>query len=204
MYKTILILPGDGIGTETVKEAVKVLNKVAAKFNHKFSYMFFDINKSSLDKCQCPISENALHCCKTADAILTGTEINDTPAYPIFEKELIIKDRRLFPASFPQLPNTGTHMTPSVYLTVHGADIYAPAHGDAPDIAYMNIANPIGTILSASLMIRYSFGMEAEAEAIETAISAVFDKNLRTMDIMDIDCKQINCSQMGDMISSKL
>jgi 3-isopropylmalate dehydrogenase len=62
--------------------------------------------------------------------------------------------------------------------------IYEPIHGSAPDIAGKDLANPLGTILSAALMLRYSFGLEKEARAVEAAVSAVLDAGLRTRDIM--------------------
>ncbi len=84
--------------------------------------------------------------------------------------------------------------------------LYEPIHGSAPDIAGQDAANPIGTILSAAMMLRYSFDMEAEAQAIENAVSAVLDAGWRTADIMPQDvveaavCKKIGCSGMGRKI----
>jgi 3-isopropylmalate dehydrogenase len=61
--------------------------------------------------------------------------------------------------------------------------IYEPIHGSAPDIAGKDIANPLATILSAAMMLRYSFGLEKEALSIETAVNAVLDSGIRTRDI---------------------
>lgn len=82
--------------------------------------------------------------------------------------------------------------------------MYEPIHGSAPDIAGQNIANPIGTILSAAMMMRYSFDMAAEADAVEAAVNAVLDEGYRTTDIMSEGMKKVTCSEMGDLIAAKI
>ena len=82
--------------------------------------------------------------------------------------------------------------------------MYEPIHGSAPDIAGQNIANPIGTILSAAMMLRYSFDMPAEADAIEAAVNQVLDEGYRTTDIMSEGMKKVSCSEMGDLVVSKI
>ena len=82
--------------------------------------------------------------------------------------------------------------------------MYEPIHGSAPDIAGQNLANPIGTILSAAMMLRYSFDMIKEADAIEAAVNTVLDKGYRTGDIMSEGMTQVTCSQMGDLIAAEL
>ena len=82
--------------------------------------------------------------------------------------------------------------------------MYEPIHGSAPDIAGQNIANPIGTILSAAMMLRYSFDMPAEADAIEAAVNQVLDEGYRTTDIMSEGMKKVSCSEMGDLIVSRI
>lgn len=95
-------------------------------------------------------------------------------------------------------------MIPSSSLGATSCGLYEPIHGSAPDIAGMDIANPIGTILSAAMMLRYSFDMPEEADAIENAVSAVLDEDFRTADIMSDGCKKVGCSEMGKLIISKL
>ena len=95
-------------------------------------------------------------------------------------------------------------MIPSSSLGATSCGLYEPIHGSAPDIAGMDIANPIGTILSAAMMLRYSFDMPKEADAIENAVSAVLDEGFRTADIMSDGCKKVGCSEMGKLIISKL
>ena len=95
-------------------------------------------------------------------------------------------------------------MIPSSSLGATSCGLYEPIHGSAPDIAGMDIANPIGTILSSAMMLRYSFDMSKEADAIENAVSAVLDEGFRTADIMSNGCKKVGCSEMGKLIISKL
>lgn len=91
-------------------------------------------------------------------------------------------------------------MMPSASLSSGTLGMYEPIHGSAPDIAGMNIANPLGTILSAAMMLRYSFDMSAEADNIEAAVNAVLDAGYRTGDIMQQGCTKLSCSEMGDMV----
>ncbi|MBQ2848592.1 MAG: 3-isopropylmalate dehydrogenase [Clostridia bacterium] len=95
-------------------------------------------------------------------------------------------------------------MIPSSSLAATACGLYEPIHGSAPDIAGMDIANPIGTILSAAMMLRYSFDMPKEADTIENAVSSVLDEGFRTADIMSGGCKKVGCSEMGKLIISKL
>ena len=95
-------------------------------------------------------------------------------------------------------------MMPSASLSADGPGMYEPIHGSAPDIAGQDIANPLGTILSASMMLRYSFGMGTEADAVETAVSAVLNAGYRTGDIMQEGCTCVSCSKMGELVSEML
>ena len=81
--------------------------------------------------------------------------------------------------------------------------IYEPIHGSAPDIAGMGIANPIATISSASMMLRYSLDEADAANAIDNAIKSAMKQGYRTGDLSAFDCiEQVNCSKMGDIIAS--
>ena len=82
--------------------------------------------------------------------------------------------------------------------------LYEPSHGSAPDIAGKNIANPLATILSASMMLKYSFGLLEEADAIEKAIHKVLNEGFRTGDIMSEGMKQVSCSEMGDLVAERI
>ena len=95
-------------------------------------------------------------------------------------------------------------MMPSASLSSTTLGMYEPIHGSAPDIAGMNIANPIGTVLSAAMMLRYSFDMAKEADDIENAVNSVLNQNYRTSDIMQEGCRKLSCSEMGDMIAANI
>ena len=95
-------------------------------------------------------------------------------------------------------------MIPSPSLGEGSRGLYEPIHGSAPDIAGQNKANPIGTILAAAMMLKYSFDMDEEAEAVEEAVSRVLDQGLRTGDMMTEGCTLVSCSEMGDAILKAL
>ena len=80
--------------------------------------------------------------------------------------------------------------------------LYEPSGGSAPDIAGKGIANPIATILSAAMMLRFSFDLDKEADAIENAVAEVLKKGYRTIDIMSEGKEQIGTAKMGDLIAS--
>lgn len=82
--------------------------------------------------------------------------------------------------------------------------LYEPSHGSAPDIAGCNIANPIATILSAAMMLRYSFDLDEAADAIEEAVKKVLAKGIRTVDIMSEGCTQVGTKEMGDAIVAEI
>ncbi len=95
-------------------------------------------------------------------------------------------------------------MIPSSSLGATTCGLYEPIHGSAPDIAGKDVANPIGTILSAAMMLRYSFDMEAEANSIENAVGKFLDAGYRTADIMSEGMTLVGCKQCGDLIIENL
>ncbi|GAB6033808.1 3-isopropylmalate dehydrogenase [Galenea microaerophila] len=95
-------------------------------------------------------------------------------------------------------------MLASASLDANNKGMYEPSHGSAPDIAGQNIANPIATILSAAMMLRYSLEREDLADKIEQAVSRVLDQGYRTVDIMQEGMKQVSTSEMGDAIVAAL
>ncbi|MGN0313385.1 MAG: 3-isopropylmalate dehydrogenase [Fusicatenibacter sp.] len=82
--------------------------------------------------------------------------------------------------------------------------LYEPSHGSAPDIAGKNIANPIATILSAAMMLRYSLDLDTEAAAVENAVQKILSEGYRTVDIMSEGCRKVSTSEMGDLIAGAL
>jgi 3-isopropylmalate dehydrogenase len=95
-------------------------------------------------------------------------------------------------------------MLPSASLDKDGRGMYEPCHGSAPDIAGQNIANPLATILSVSMMLRYSLGLPEIADAIEVAVGQVLDQGLRTADIYTPGTLKVSTSQMGDAVIAAL
>ncbi len=356
MNKNITVLPGDGIGPEIVAEAIKVLDKVAEKYGHKFNYTYVDIGGCSIDKFGVPITDEGMEKCKNSDSVLLGAvggpkwdncppairpekallavrkelglfanlrptklfpqladasplkqeivgngidllivreltggvyfgqrkteEVNGelvaTDIMPYSESEIerigkvafetamkrgkklasvdkanVLDTSRLWrktmhklseeypeveysdvlvdntamqliknPTQFDVLVTenmfgdilsdeasmlTGSiGMMPSASLSSGTLGMYEPIHGSAPDIAGMNIANPLGTILSVAMMLRYSFDMPEEADAIEKAVNEVLDANYRTSDIMQEGCKKVFCNEMGDLVAERI
>ena len=82
--------------------------------------------------------------------------------------------------------------------------LYEPSHGSAPDIAGKDIANPLATILSAAMLLRYSFDLDKEADAIEAAVQSVLTDGYRTGDIMSEGCTQVGTTAMGDLIAERI
>ncbi len=82
--------------------------------------------------------------------------------------------------------------------------LYEPSHGSAPDIAGKDIANPIATVLSAAMMLRYSFDLDKEADAVEAAVKQALQDGFRTGDILSEGCKLVKCSEMGTILADRI
>jgi 3-isopropylmalate dehydrogenase len=95
-------------------------------------------------------------------------------------------------------------MLPSASLNADKQGMYEPCHGSAPDIAGQGIANPLATILSTAMMLRYSLNEEKAAEAIEAAVSRVLDQGLRTADIMSAEGRKVSTREMGEAVLAAL
>ena len=95
-------------------------------------------------------------------------------------------------------------MMPSASLSSGTLGMYEPIHGSAPDIAGMDIANPIGTVMSAAMMLRYSFDMKDEADAIEAAVNRALDDGFRTPDIYKDGFNRVTCSEMGTILAANI
>lgn len=95
-------------------------------------------------------------------------------------------------------------MLSSASLNETKLGLYEPSHGSAPDIAGQNKANPIATILSAAMMLRYSLDLDKEADAVETAVQKVLTEGYRTGDIMSDGCKLVGTREMGDLIADAI
>jgi 3-isopropylmalate dehydrogenase len=95
-------------------------------------------------------------------------------------------------------------MLPSASLDANSKDMYEPIHGSAPDIAGQGAANPLATILSVAMMLRYSLDEPEMAQRIEAAVNKVLDDGLRTADIMSDGMIQVGTEAMGDAVVAAL
>jgi 3-isopropylmalate dehydrogenase len=95
-------------------------------------------------------------------------------------------------------------MMPSASLGDGTRGLYEPIHGSAPDIAGQDAANPLGTILSAALLLRHSLRLEQEARAVEQAVSRVLDEGFRTRDIYSEGCRKVSCTEMGKLVEERI
>ena len=95
-------------------------------------------------------------------------------------------------------------MLPSASLDEKGKGLYEPIHGSAPDIAGKGVANPLATILSAAMMLRYTFGEEAASVRVEAAVKKVLQQGLRTGDIFEAGMRQVGTREMGDAVIAAL
>jgi 3-isopropylmalate dehydrogenase len=95
-------------------------------------------------------------------------------------------------------------MLPSASMDEKGKGLYEPIHGSAPDIAGKGVANPLATILSAAMMLRYSLGRAAEADRLEAAVRKVLRQGLRTADIYTDGCRKVGTREMGDAVVAAL
>ena len=95
-------------------------------------------------------------------------------------------------------------MLSSASLKEGSFGLYEPSHGSAPDIAGQNIANPIATILSASMLLRYSFNMDEAADAVDHAVKQVLKDGYRTVDIMSEGMTKVGCKEMGTLIAERI
>jgi len=95
-------------------------------------------------------------------------------------------------------------MLPSASLDANNKGLYEPSHGSAPDIAGKGVANPLATILSAAMMLRYSFNNESAATRIESAVKKVLAAGLRTGDIWEEGTKRVGTREMGDAVIAAL
>lgn len=95
-------------------------------------------------------------------------------------------------------------MLPSASLDANGKGLYEPSHGSAPDIAGKGVANPLATILSAAMMLRYSLNKAEQADRIETAVKKVLAQGLRTPDIYETGTTRVGTKEMGDAVVAAL
>lgn len=116
--------------------------------------------------------------------------------------DILTDEASMLAGSMGMLPSASLAGVPKGGSNIFG--LYEPIHGSAPRRAGLNIANPIAMILSVAMMLRYSFGLEREAKAVETAVDEVLQEGYRTYDIMDEGKKKVGTKEMGDLIVGKV
>jgi 3-isopropylmalate dehydrogenase len=95
-------------------------------------------------------------------------------------------------------------MLPSASLDANNKGLYEPSHGSAPDIAGQGVANPLATILSAAMMLRFTFGRTEQADRIENAVKRVLAQGLRTPDIYEAGTNKVGTEDMGNAVVAAL
>lgn len=95
-------------------------------------------------------------------------------------------------------------MLPSASMGLKNPALYEPIHGSAPDIAGKDLANPLATILSVAMMMKYSFSLQKEADAIEGAVQQILGQGFRTGDIMSEGMNQVGCNEMGELVAKAM
>jgi len=116
--------------------------------------------------------------------------------------DILTDEASMLAGSMGMLPSASLAGVPKGGSRIFG--LYEPIHGSAPRRAGLNMANPIATILSVAMMLRYSFGLEGEARAVEVAVDEVLQEGYRTYDIMDEGKKEVGTKEMGDVIAGRL
>ncbi len=166
---------------ETTEMWREVVSEIGAKQYPDIALSHMYVDNASMQLVRNP---------KQFDVMLTGNMFGD----------ILSDTASMLTGSLGMLPSA------SLGAKINGKQhaLYEPIHGSAPDIAGKNIANPIATISSLAMMMRYSFDYAKEADAIENAIENVLNKGLRTADIANKNEKAISCSQMGDEIINEL
>jgi 3-isopropylmalate dehydrogenase len=116
--------------------------------------------------------------------------------------DILTDEASMLAGSIGMLPSASLAGVPREGVNIFG--LYEPIHGSAPRRAGLNMVNPIATILSTAVMLRYSLGLTKEAQTVETAIEEVLDEGYRTYDIMDEGKTKVGTKEMGDLIARKI
>lgn len=168
-----------------VMESGKLWREEVTKL-HKAEYGGIELSHMYADNCAMQLLKNP----RQFDVIVTDNLFGD----------ILSDEAAMLTGSLGMLPSA------SLGAKANGKQpaLYEPIHGSAPDIAGKGLANPIATILSVAMMLRYSFGREVEAQRVEQAVEAVLRQGIRTADIMAPGCQQVDTRGMGDAILQRL
>jgi 3-isopropylmalate dehydrogenase len=116
--------------------------------------------------------------------------------------DILTDEASMLAGSMGMLPSASLAGIPREGIAIFG--LYEPIHGSSPKRAGLNMANPIATILSSAMMMRYSLGLIREAETIEKAVNRALNDGYRTYDIMSDDMTKVGTKEMGDLIASRV
>jgi 3-isopropylmalate dehydrogenase len=116
--------------------------------------------------------------------------------------DILTDEASMLAGSMGMLPSASLAQVPKEGARIFG--LYEPIHGSAPRRAGLNLANPIATIFSVAMMLRYSFALAREAQVVEEAVDSVLNEGYRTYDIMDEGMKKVGTKEMGDLIAGKV
>ena len=141
-----------------------------------------------VDSCSMRLIQNP----KYLDVVVTENTFGD----------ILTDEASMLAGSMGMLPSASLAGAPQEGTAVFG--LYEPIHGSAPRHAGKNDANPLATILSVAMMLRYSLALTKEALAVEAAVESVLDSGYRTYDIMSDNKKQVGTREMGDLVAQKI
>ena len=169
-----------------VLESSRLWRQVATEI--AADYPDVELEHLLVDACAMRLIQNPAH----FDVLVTENMFGD----------ILTDEASMLAGSIGMLPSASLAGVPREGVNIFG--IYEPIHGSAPRRAGLNMANPIATILSVAMMLRYSLGLTKEAQAIEAAVEEVLNEGYRTYDIMDEGKTKVGTKEMGDLIAGKL
>ena len=164
-----------------------ILWREEVSYVHENEYSNVELSHMYADNCAMQLVRNP----KQFDVIVTDNLFGD----------ILSDEAAMLTGSLGMLPSASLGAVDSNNFR---KSLYEPVHGSAPDIAGKGIANPIATILSFAMALKYSLNLDKEADVLEKAVQTVLDEKLRTKDILSPGMREVSTSEMGDAIISKL